>query len=113
MYESKDQPLLSAQKFRKRLLMHALCAMFILSFTIVVGALLHIWIESVSWHDALLNTTLIVSGIGPFIVPETVVGKLVISAYSIFVGLVFMAALGVVLAPIAHRIMHKFHLDED
>ncbi len=34
------------------------------------------------------------------------------AVYGFFVGLVVMATLGVVLAPIAHRIMHKFHLDE-
>lgn len=112
MYESRDQPLLPAPQFRQRVLLHVLYAALLMAVTVAAGTALHIWLEAVDWHDALLNTALIVSGIGPFLVPETVAGKLVLSVYSMFVGLVFMATLGIVLAPVAHRIIHKFHLDE-
>ena len=113
MYESRNEPLLSVGKFSRRLFFHVLLAGLIMVLTMAMGAGLHMWLEGVDWHDALLNTALIVSGMGPFMVPETVAGKVVMSAYSMFVGLVFMATLGIVLAPVAHRIIHRFHLDDE
>lgn len=113
MYESKRQPLLSRRHFAHRIAIHVLYALLVLAATVVVGVAAHIWLEPVNWHDAVLNTALIVGGIGPYIVPATPIGKLFFAAYSMFVGLVFVATLGIILAPLAHRIIHKFHLDED
>lgn len=31
----------------------------------------------------------------------------------IFSGLVFISLMGIILAPVAHRMLHKFHLDEN
>lgn len=112
MYESKDQPLITARHFRRRLAMHILYALLILLFTIATGSIAHVHLESLNWFDAILNTALVVSGIGPYIIPETATGKLFLSAYSMVVGLVFAATLGIILAPVAHRMLHKFHLDE-
>jgi len=60
-----------------------------------------------------LNTALIVDGIGPYIVPEAGIGKRFLAGHGMFVGLVFVAILGVIFASLAHRIIHKFHFDED
>jgi len=113
MYESKHEPLLAIVKFYRRLLAHVLAALLLIAVTLLVGMLAHLWLEPVSWHDALLNTALIVSGIGPYIMPASVAGKLFLAAYSTLVSLIFVAMLGLILAPIAHRIAHKFHLDDD
>lgn len=113
MYESKDQPLLPARHFRLRIVKHILYAVLVLILTIAIGSAVHVYLESVSWQDALLNTALIVSGIGPFIIPETAIAKLFFAAYSLIVGLMFAGAIGFILAPLAHRLLHKFHLDEN
>jgi hypothetical protein len=39
--------------------------------------------------------------------------KLFASAYALFSGVVFLSAVSIVLAPVFHRILHKFHLDEE
>src|SRR5690625_152720 len=113
MYESKDQPLLPARHFRRRLLMHLLYALLVMVVTVIVGTIAYVMLGSANWHDAILNTALIVGGIGPYIVPESTGGKLFFAGYSLFVGLVFVTTLGIILAPLAHRIIHKFHLDSD
>lgn len=113
MYESKNQPLLPRRHFTHRLAIHVMYALLVLAATVSIGVAAHIWLEPVNWHDAVLNTALIVGGIGPYIVPETAMGKLFFAGYSMFVGLVFVATLGIILAPLAHRILHKFHLEED
>lgn len=43
----------------------------------------------------------------------TVRAKLFASAYALFSGMIFLSAIGLVLAPVFHRIMHKFHIDEE
>lgn len=113
MYESKGQPLMPRAIFYRRLFMHGLAAVLLVTLTLVMGVSAHLWLENLHWHDALLNTALIVSGIGPYIMPDSVAGKIFLALFSTWVGLVFVATLGLLLAPIAHRIAHKFHLDDD
>lgn len=113
MYESKNDPLIPVHHFARRMVIHVLYALLVLVITVLIGFAAHLWLESISWHEAILNTALIVGGIGPYIVPETATGKLFFALYSMFVGLVFVGTIGIILAPIAHRIIHKFHLDEE
>lgn len=113
MYESKKQPLLPARHFRYRLLAHVFYALIVMVVTMAIGVIAHLILEPINWHDALLNTALIIGGLGPYIVPESVAGKVFFALYSMFVGLVFIGTLGLILAPLAHRIIHKFHLDDD
>ncbi|HUH41147.1 MAG TPA: two pore domain potassium channel family protein, partial [Castellaniella sp.] len=112
MYESKSEVLLPVREFLRRVVSHVFYALILIGATWCVGVLGNIGFEDISWHDAILNVALIVAGIGPFVLPATVGGKIFFSIYGIFVGLVFMATLGVVLAPVAHRLLHKFHLDQ-
>ena len=113
MYESKNQALLDRWDFTQRILRHVGLALLVVIITLSIGVAGHLLLEPAAWHDAILNTALILAGIGPYIVPTSITGKIFFSVYSILVGLVFVATLGLVLAPLAHRIIHKFHLDDD
>ncbi|MFW8564653.1 two pore domain potassium channel family protein [Orrella sp. 11846] len=111
MYESKFHNLLSRKKFTIRILKHIAWALLVILLVLCLGVLGNVWFEHISFHDAVLNIALTVSGIGPFVLPQTVGGKVFFSAFSIFVGIVFTASIGMILAPVAHRVLHKFHLD--
>lgn len=113
MYESKKEPLLHARHFTLRMIKHIGLATAIIGLALAVGVGGHLWLEPIHWHDAVLNISLILAGIGPFLLPETTAGKLFFALYSILVGLVFVGTLGLVLAPLAHRLIHKFHLCDD
>jgi hypothetical protein len=65
------------------------------------------------WVDSFLNASMILAGMGPVDHLETDAAKLFAAFYALFSGLVFIALMGVVLAPWAHRVLHKFHMDED
>jgi hypothetical protein len=56
---------------------------------------------------------MILGGMGPVDTLTTTGAKLFASAYAIFSGLMFISVMGVVLAPVLHRIIHKFHRDHD
>lgn len=113
MYEKKNEELLSRKEFILRFVWHLLAACLIIAVTLVIGALGHIYFENIPFHDAFLNTALIVGGIGTTFMPESIAGKVFFAAYGIFVGLIFAAVIGVSLAPVIHRIVHRMHLDDE
>lgn len=114
MYESRNEPVISRRSFALRMFWHiVLAAVFILA-SILIGVAGHIALEDgVHWHDAALNAAMIAGGLGPLMLPATYAGKIFFAFYGVYLSLVFAATLGVVLAPIAHRVMHAFHLDGD
>lgn len=69
-------------------------------------------LEGLSWLDAFLNAAMLLGGMGPVAVPVTTGGKLFAGLYALYCGLVVIIAAGIILAPVAHRILHRFHLEE-
>lgn len=62
--------------------------------------------------DAYLNAAMIPGGMGPVAELHTTTGKLFAGSYALFAGMVFLVVIGVVFAPVVHRALHRFHLDE-
>lgn len=114
MYESRSEGLISRRRFALRLLAHLLLAMAFIAFSLLIGVLGYLWMEGdAHWHDVTLNMAMIASGIGPIMLPETIHGKVFLALYGAYISVVFVAVLGLVIAPILHRILHVFHLDEE
>jgi hypothetical protein len=61
--------------------------------------------------EALLNASMILGGMGPVNELHTLGGKLFASAYSLFSGMAFLATAGLLVAPVAHRLLHRLHLE--
>jgi hypothetical protein len=55
---------------------------------------------------------MILGGMGPIKELPNESAKIFASIYALCSGLIFIGLMGIVLAPVAHRIMHKFHVDE-
>lgn len=113
MYESKHQAILPKMQFYKRLLGHCLIAFLLIAGSLCSGMLGFIYFEDMAWHDASMHAFFLLAGLGAITVPASVSGKLFLGVYGLYAGLVFMAALGIILAPVAHRILHTFHLDAE
>lgn len=77
---------------------------------LAVGVLGYHWTTGMDWIDAFLNASMILTGMGPVNPLTTVSAKLFASFYALFSGLVFVTVMGLVIAPIFHRMLHKFHL---
>ena len=68
--------------------------------------------EGMSMSDAYVNAAMILSGMGPVTELKTTGGKIFAGSYAIFSGLVIVIATGFVLAPIFHRVLHHFHVEQ-
>lgn len=112
MYEHKSEALVPRRRFFQRLLGHVVLAVAIILLTLTVGVIGHLVWGGENLHDAILNSAFVMGGLGIVQMPESAEGKLFYALYGIFVGLSFAASVGIVLAPVAHRILHALHLDE-
>ena len=111
MYEHRTQPLLSRPLFVRRMLRHASVALAVMAGSLLVGVLGYHLAEGLSWLDALLNASMILGGMGPVDPLHTTAGKLFASCYALFSGVVFLAISGILLAPLAHRLLHRMHME--
>jgi hypothetical protein len=112
MYEHHSKPLLPRKLFWRRVLGHASLALLVLSASLGVGVAGYRLTEGLSLIDSILNASMILGGMGPVDAIKTPGGKLFASFYSLFSGIVFLGVVGIILAPIAHRMLHKLHLSE-
>jgi hypothetical protein len=69
--------------------------------------------EGLAWRDAFLNAAMLLGGMGPVDAPRTDGGKVFAGLYALYAGLVFLVAVAILLAPVVHRLLHKFHWDRD
>jgi hypothetical protein len=113
MFEKKHEPLAIKDKLYSRLLKSTWFTFLILSTWLCVGMVGYHYTCNYSWIDALLNASMIMSGMGQVNSILTNIGKIFASFYAIISGVVFITSVGVFLAPLVHRFMHQFHLPED
>ncbi|MCJ7715083.1 MAG: hypothetical protein MUO54_01000 [Anaerolineales bacterium] len=113
IYEHRTQPLLPRTEFYARLLKHSAISFTLLTLSLGSGVLGYRLLEGFSWIDALLNASMILGGMGPVNTLATVPGKLFASFYAIFSGVVFLVSSSIIITPVAHRILHRLHLEED
>ena len=113
MYEHRNKPLISRKQFLVRLVRHGGFACGIVLVTLGIGILGYHGFEGLTWIDATLNASMILGGMGPANELHTTAGKLFASGYALFSGLVFIAVVALLLAPSAHRLLHRFHWDSD
>ena len=69
--------------------------------------------EHLAWRDAFLNTAMLLGGMGPVDAPHSNGGKLFAGVFALYAGGVFLIVAGLFLAPVIHRIMHRFHWESD
>jgi hypothetical protein len=113
MFESRHEPLAARHIFLWRFLRYFGAAAMLVGLSLGAGILGYHYIAEMNWIDSVLNASMILGGMGPVDGLKSDAAKLFASAYALFSGLVAITVMGMVLAPLAHRALHLFHLDED
>ena len=113
MYESRCKPLISRQAFIQRLLSQLGFTLMLLALSLLAGMLGYHYIESMSWLDSLLNASMILGGMGPVNTLKTDAGKFFASFYALYSGIFLVICGGLLLAPVFHRILHRFHVEDE
>ena len=113
MFEHRKQPLLTPREFLIRQLTFLLAALGIIAGSLVLGILGYHFTENLPWLDSLVNAAMILGGMGPVNELHTTAGKLFASFYALYSGIIFLVSVGVILAPLYHRFLHRFHVEID
>ena len=113
MYEHFRQPLIPRAAFFLRITWHVLIALGIVLVSLGIGIVGYHEFEGLSWIDSTVNAAMILGGMGPMNVLQTNAGKLFASFYALFSGIIFLVAIAVLLAPVVHRFLHRFHIEFD
>jgi len=111
MYERRNHPLLSRAKFARRVATHLLLGLLLIAIALGMGVLGYHCIGGLSWIDSLLNASMILGGMGPVDTLQSTAAKIFASFYALFSGLAFIGIASLLLAPFAHRLLHRFHIE--
>jgi len=112
MYEHRKEPLVSNYEFYLRLFKHLCFAVFLIALSLLIGMCGYHYLGKLSWIDAFVDASMILSGMGPVSPLINNAVKLFAGFYAIYSGLLFISLIALILIPIVHRILHKFHIPD-
>lgn len=112
MYEPKHKRPLSQAQFLRRMLGHFLVGLGVIGASLLLGMTGYVVFEDLPWMDAFLNAAMLLGGMGPVDMPQTEAGKLFAGLYALYAGLVLIVVAAMLIAPVIHRLLHRFHWEQ-
>ncbi len=112
-FEHHSEPLLPKHLFLRRLRTNTLYGVGILFVSLLFGMAGFHLLAGQEWIDALLNSAMLLGGMGPIGDIRGIGGKLFGTFFALFAGIIFLAVVTLLFAPVYHRFLHKFHLEEE
>ena len=113
MFESRHKPLLPRREFLFRMAWTMAVGVAFVLVSLFAGMVGYHRLEGLSWLDAFLNAAMLLSGMGPLTAPKTDGGKLFAGIYALYSGLAVITVAAILFAPILHRGLHRFHVEEE
>lgn len=111
-FEKRKDPVASPRVFYNRLARNGIWSLITVVLSLAVGCWGYMYFERLSLLEAFTNAAMILSGMGQISPLNTAGGKIFASLYAIASGLLLFALAGLMLAPVYHRILHRFHVDD-
>ena len=111
-YERRHDELAPRSVFVKRIVASLVVALGLICVALLIGIAGYHYLAGFNWIDSLLEASMILGGMGPIKELPNDTAKIFASVYALFSGLLLIAMMGIILAPVIHRVMHKFHVDE-
>ncbi|MFY8071866.1 MAG: hypothetical protein ACOVNQ_09280 [Pirellula sp.] len=99
--------------FLGRLFRAFLATLVIVSVSLAIGTVGYSYFLDMPWIDGLINASMILTGMGPVDRMESTAGKLFATFYALYSGLAFLSMVAIIIAPVYHRFLHHFHLDDE
>jgi hypothetical protein len=112
-FERRGDDLAPLSIFIRRMLGSTGLALGLIVISLSVGIACYHFLAGLNFIDSLLEASMILGGMGPVNELHSDGAKIFASIYALYSGLLVLALMGIVLSPIVHRIMHKFHVDEE
>lgn len=112
MFEKRHEKLAHLSVFIWRMVASVGMAGLLIATALAIGIIGYHQLAELGWVDSFLEASMILGGMGPVNPLTTTGAKLFAACYALFSGLMFIAVMGIVLAPVTHRLLHKFHLDD-
>lgn len=109
--DRRVQPLPPMHHFWRRMASFGGVSLALVVISLGIGMIGYHAIGGLPWVDSLLNASMILTGMGPVDPMRSTAAKLFASAYAIFSGVAFLTIVAVLMAPIVHRFLHRFHLE--
>ena len=111
MFEHKSKPLLPRKAFYARMAWSVAVVTGVVVFSLSMGSVGYHYLGDLPWIDALLNASMILAGMGPVDPIHSSAAKLFASFYALYSGIAFLTMVAILVAPLLHRFLHKFHLE--
>jgi hypothetical protein len=111
MFEHKKNNLLPFSLFIKRVIRYFTFSLFLIGIALLIGILGYHYFADLDWISSFYNASMILTGMGPVDEMTTILAKLFSSFYALFSGIAFISTVAIFFAPIAHRILHTFHIE--
>jgi len=111
MTRRRHPPLLPPREFAVRLARNAAVSTALIAVSLAIGVVGYHLTAGLGWIDSLLNASMILTGMGPVDQLSTDGAKIFASLYALFSGVAFLTILAVLMAPLVHRFLHRFHLE--
>jgi hypothetical protein len=112
MYEHRSAKLLTLRQFAGRMAWHLALVASLVIVSLGVGMAGYMGLAGMSAVDSFLNAAMLLGGMGPVGDLPTDGAKIFAGLYALYAGLVFIASATILIAPVAHRVMHKLHLSQ-
>jgi hypothetical protein len=113
-FEHRSEPLAPFSRFIRRLVSSMAIGLGLVAVSLAGGMIgYHRLFSRLSWTDAFVNASMILSGMGPLTPPETDSAKIFSGLYALFSGLAVLAIAGIMFAPAVHRLLHYLHAEPD
>ncbi len=101
------------RRFVQRMVTHSAFAIVVVMLSLGIGMTGYMRLEHLEWREAFLNSAMLLGGEGPIDLPKTDSGKLFAGFYALYSGLVVIVVIGILMAPVVHRLLHHFHWSDD
>lgn len=111
MFEHRSRPLLPWKAFYARLARSVAITAGVIAFSLFLGSAGYHWFGGLPWIDALLNASMILTGMGPVDPLKATSAKLFATFYALYSGIAFLTMVAILMAPLLHRFLHEFHLE--